>query len=137
MNEQQPTVAEFMASHGITMTVQEIGDRPDGVMEDMPSGSSHWRCVFRNGRTLTCYFSMGPAHVGPPEADHVLDALASDASLYDNSRSFEEFAQEMGYSEDSRRAQRIYRACATQSRKLKQFLGEVDFQSLLYETDGC
>lgn len=75
-------------------------------------------------------------HAGvPPTCSDVLDCLASDASMVDNARHFEDFASDLGYDTDSRKAERIYHACMEQANKLRRFLGNVDYDFLLYKVE--
>lgn len=129
------TILRFIGKNGIKMTAEWADTNPN--MSDMPAGSSHWKCTFsHNGRKMTIYFSMGPAHSREPEAHDVLDCLASDAATVENARSFEDFASELGYDPDSRKAEKIYAACVKQSEKLKKFLGSDElYQSLLFDTE--
>ena len=79
---------------------------------------------------------MGYGHNGKaPKAADILDCLASDAASYDNARSFEDWASEFGYDEDSRKAERIFKACGKQAIKLKRFLGEPAYERLLWDTE--
>jgi hypothetical protein len=85
-------------------------------------------------RQMTVYFSMGYAHNNEPTAADILDCLASDAASVDNARSFEEWAADYGYDTDSRKAEKIFRACEAQAAKLSAFLGD-EYSNLLYETE--
>ena len=57
-----------------------------------------------------------------PEADSVLCSLVMDASVLDAS-TFEEWVGDLGYDEDSRAAEAIYRACLEIALKLRNGLG--------------
>lgn len=128
------TIAQFIEDQGIEFGVVPVSENPN--MDDMQPGSTHWRCIFnRDGRTFTCFFSMGPALTGPPEAGDVLDCLASDSAGYENAGSFEEWAAEYGYDEDSRKAYRTYQQVERQRGELGGFLGRQAFEELLWETE--
>jgi hypothetical protein len=93
---------------------------------------THWKCTLRTkGRRMTLYFSQGSAHTREPETADVLDCLASDARTLESSRSFEEWALDLGYDEDSRKAERTYRAVKKQSARLRKLLGESAYKALL------
>jgi hypothetical protein len=89
----------------------------------------------RKGRKLTIFFSMGPALCREPSAEDVLDCLASDSSSVENAQSFEDWASDLGYDTDSRKAERTYNICCTQAGKLKRFLGEDLYKELLWEVE--
>jgi hypothetical protein len=104
-------------------------------MDDMPEGSTHWLVrIEYDGRTMDVPYSMGPAHSGEPDLLDVLDALASDASSYDNAGSFEDWADEYGYDTDSRKAERTYRAVESQTRHLRHLLGG-QYDAIVWDTE--
>lgn len=74
------------------------------------------------GRRLTCDFFTGSGWTKEPNAADVLSSLVLDANCGD--MTFEEFCQEFGYDEDSRKAERTWRQCKRMSPKVRQFLGE-------------
>ncbi len=82
-------------------------------------------------RAMTTPFFMGPALEHEPTAEEVLEALLSDASTFESTRSFEEWAAELGFDSDSRKAARIYRLTKMQTDKLKRLLS-TDYEVFLY-----
>jgi hypothetical protein len=95
---------------------------------------NRWRVVLRrptaaNKRgfvTLTTDYFMGNAHERDgmpiePEAADVVSSLLLDASAR-QAGSFEAWADDFGYSADSRDAERTYRACLANADKLARFL---------------
>lgn len=131
MESLQP-IEEFIATRGISMSAWRVAHNPH-----MPDTTMrHWRCTLRvTGRTMVVPFSQGSAHKSRPTAAEVLDCLASDASTIENNRTFEEWASELGCDEDSRKAERTYRACVKQTENLRAWLGDEQFQSLLYRVE--
>jgi hypothetical protein len=85
----------------------------------------HWYCTLRYGtKRMPLVFSMGSAHhAKAPTLDDVMGCLAMDASSVDNARNFEDWAAELGYDTDSRKAEATYRACVDQVAKLRNLLG--------------
>lgn len=127
-------LAHFIVRLGITAVAEPVDRNPNMDNRDM----DHWRVVLRRGRhQLTVYFSKGYGHNGAePTVEEVLDCLASDAASVDNARSFEEWAGDFGFDIDSRKAERIYRACGRQATRLRNFLGEQEeYETLLYQTE--
>jgi len=97
---------------------------------------NHYKVTLRRkGRQLTVFFSMGPALCREPSAEDVLDCLASESSYVENAQGFEDWASELGYDTDSRKAERTYNICCTQAGKLKRFLGEDLYKQLLWEVE--
>jgi hypothetical protein len=135
MTTERITLAEFINKHGVRMTCEPTDRNP--LMDPDGSRMDHWHCVLRcGGRQMTLTFSMGVAHAGrEPKADEVLNCIASDSASIENARSFEDWAGELGYDEDSRKAEKVYKACQAQAEKAKALLGEVAYGELLWNTE--
>ena len=124
------TIQEFIEKHEVSMTVRRVDKRPDNLVGD---DMRHFKCVLaRNDSLYTTHFSQGLAHTIDPTCADVLDCLAMDASSFKNAGSFEEFCDEFGYSDDSRRAEKIYKACGRTCKKLERFLGHDASYELMY-----
>src|SRR5687768_444956 len=113
--ETRKTMAEFIASVGLSMTVEHAGRNPN---MDSTSPMDHWECTLEvDGRFMVVPFSMGKGLGGEePTAETVLDCLASDSSGIESS--FEDWCSELGYDPDSRKAERIYNVCRKQAEEL-------------------
>jgi hypothetical protein len=128
------TLRQFIAQHKISMSAGWADSNPN--MADMPRGSSHWKCVLRCcKRQMTVPFSMGPAHSKEPTVEDILSCCASDSATVENTRSFEDFADALGYDPDSRKAERIYEVCKRQAESLKRLLGPEAYETLLWDTE--
>jgi len=102
-------------------------DRNPSMIDDTWSRSaSHYkvkisrRTPIGQRREMTLVFSLGSAHKGEPQLKDVLNCLVSDAGV--DQLSFEEFCSEYGYNEDSRAAERVYRATTRQTTRFLAFL---------------
>lgn len=146
------TLGEFCKQHRITMMATRVDANPH--MSDFEG--DHWKVKFARawispteyheratGKSvrytrqnyMTTYFSMGYGHTGAePTAEQVIDCLASDASSVDQS-TFVQWARDLGYDEDSRKAEATYKACEHGTFKLKAFLGDALYETLLYGTE--
>ena len=71
----------------------------------------------------------------PPTVADVLDCLAMDASSYDNSRDFEDWASDFGMDTDSRKAERIYRVSGEQAKQLRHLLGDEAYRDLIEDVE--
>ena len=128
------SVKDFVQEHGMSMTATRVDNNPN--MDDMPAGSTHWKCVLHfDNRQMTVPYSMGSAHSNDPEIEDVLECLASDASTLEyclnREPSFEEWAYDLGYDTDSRKAERTYKAIKQQAKELRRLL-ENEYDALLY-----
>jgi len=126
----------FIDRENLRMSCEWADRNPHMADDDWSRSASHYRCTIRQGRkSMVTYFSMGPAHTTEPELRDVLDCLASDAAGYENARSFGEWAEEYGYDPDSRKAERTYRTIARQATRLRAFLGDSAYDTLLWHTE--
>lgn len=135
--EIRPTLSEFIEKHGIGLRYASVHTNPN--MDDPKWDANHYSVTLRYNRddrpTMGLFFSQGKGIKGGPKAAAVLDCLASDAASIENAGSFEEWASELGYDEDSRKAERTYRICCDQARQLKEWLGAAAYQELLWQVE--
>jgi len=129
------TVAEFIEGQRVGLRPTPATDNPHmlGDRKQM----THWRCVLQVAdRRMTVYFSMGSAHgQRQPTVVEVLDCLASDAATYENAEDFENWARELGYSPDSRQAEKTYAIVRKQAEQLSRLLGTEAYKTLLWDTE--
>lgn len=125
---------KFIAANKIRMVCEWTDSNPN--MEDS-NNMDNWKCILKSGKKqFTIFFSMGYGHHGKqPEIEDVLDCLASDASGFVNAESFEYWCDEYGYNSDSRKAEKIYKTIGSQAKKLEKFLGETEYNRLLWDTE--
>jgi hypothetical protein len=64
-----------------------------------------------------------------PDVTDVMGCLVSDGSAIDHP-TYESWARDLGYDEDSRKGEKIYRACVETGLALRALLGEVELQRL-------
>lgn len=122
------TIQEFIRQEGITLTAERWPENPN--MTDS-SQMDHWKIVLWSKWTwMTTYFSQGFAYNGkPPKIDEVLDCLACDAQGID--QEFEDWASDLGFDPDSRKAEKTYKTIRVQTQKLKELLGTKAYKTLL------
>lgn len=121
------TMAEFVEELGITADATETGENPN--MDDQNWQARHYKVELSrrdHGETLTIPFSMGMGLECEPDAETVLDCLASDSASIENARSFEDWAAELGYDADSRKAERTFKLCRDQAEALERWLAGVE-----------
>jgi hypothetical protein len=130
---------QFVAKHGIRATVRpslDLNRRREWEAKD--PGAHHYSVTLSGtfpGASLTVQYSMGSALKDEPTAAKVLDSLAMEASSVDAARGFEDWAADLGFDPDSRKAEKLYRQCLRQSQSLKLFLGEEAYEELLTGTE--
>ena len=100
---------------------------------------NHFKVTLRHaGRQMTLHFSQGYGISGEPKAADVLNCLAADSGSVENNllTGFEGWASDLGYDPDSRKAEKIFKTCEKQAEKLKKFLGDDLYKTLLWEVEG-
>lgn len=149
------TMAGFIAELGITMEVEGGVDprhlRSLKTVKD-EDGWEHyaWIVILKRGsETLHSDYRTGIGHSTrkwngwsdwivtptPPKIEDVLDSLTTDASCYEEALNFEDFASNLGYDTDSRKAERIYHLCGDMAKRLRFFLGREQFERLLWDVE--
>jgi hypothetical protein len=89
-------------------------------------GPHNWRVKLTyRGRRLTVNFYGGDMVTNPSAAD-VIGSLCLDTSA--GEQSFADFCSDFGYDVDSRKAEKIWKACATLAPKVRRLLGD-DFDT--------
>ncbi len=123
---------QFVNRNGIKATSVMVDSNPN--MPDFDG--DNYKVTLRMGhKQFTVPFSHGCAICHDPEAADVLDCLASDAAGVENATSFEDWASDLGFDTDSRKAERTYKVTIAQSAKLKKFLGDELYNALLWESE--
>ena len=115
--------------------------RYQGEECDRTKGAAWWHDAWtitlrHQGRKLETPFKMGRGHHGtPPTLAVVLSCLRLDAQSAD--QTFEDWCADFGYDDDSREAERTYKACCAMDKKLRRLLGakygtflNTDFEAL-------
>jgi hypothetical protein len=125
------TIQEFVSSHDIRAVAIPANSNPNADADSWAADANHWRMRLRYGaRRMDVPFSTGSA-LSEPDAADVLDCLASDAASIQYSRDFEDWATDLGFDPDSRKAHRSYQLTVRQSARLQHFLGEDLYAQLL------
>lgn len=139
---------EFAQLPNLSSQITPLDRRYDSTDHDQWSkDATHWQIIVRwkqprempYGAKIKSHaleYSMGSAHKGNPVIADVLNCLHLDASCAINSGSFEDWADDLGYDSDSRKAEKVYRSClATADALLELFGGEVFDQFLACEEE--
>jgi hypothetical protein len=116
------TGVQITANRGEAVTAWDKRDKWQQEAND-------WRVTLQyQGRRYSLDFWQGVGIKDAPTAQGVLECLLSDTqSAYG---SFNDFCSNMGYSEDSIKAKRIYDACHRQDKRLKKLFG-ADYQAFV------
>ena len=122
---------QWVQEHRIRIETEQVSENPNAPTWE----ANHYKVVLRRGRKqLTTYFSTGFGLRGEPTATDVLDCLARDAASVECG-SFEEWAADLGYDPDSRKAEALFRVCERQTEALRRFLGDGLLRDLMFNTE--
>lgn len=131
------TLDEFIKTLGITITAT-------GAENDLPwPGAAHkWDVILHrpDGRTFETPFYAGELcvdilEIGPTARD-VLLCVAADCATVADGISFEEWAAELGYDPDSRKAEGDHKKILAEAERLSKFLDEGEIDTLLWKVDA-
>jgi hypothetical protein len=109
-------------------TEVKYGGKELGYFEDNWKHDT-WTVTFTKGTKMIekpYYMGIGN-HGREPKPEEVMQCLIQDARSYTDTQNFKEFAREFGYSDDSIRALKIFKACKRTYRELEKFFGNEDF----------
>lgn len=110
-----------------TLTATGVDFNPATDGEHWTRDDYHWRVTLTyQGRRMSLRFHQGAAHTKPPTVSDVLDCLFSDASAGDT---FADFCSNFGCGEDSRKAEKTWKACRSLGIRLRKVLG-ADFDAI-------
>ena len=124
------TYAVFAEQHSLKLSAERVSENPNLTSR---WDADHWRVTLRHKRkSMSVYFSLGYGHEGKqPTLVDVLCCLALDASTIEQAESFESWADEFGMDTDSRDAEKTFKHCRKQAKRLRSFLGDSMFDTLL------
>lgn len=127
-DQARPTVAEYVAQHGITVTItSDLGIRTVGPQGDDWVHHAYRLTMRRPGARPWTHIAW---HAGtgittrPDETPaDVFDSLLGDGFYVAELASFADWCDELGYDTDSRRALNLYRKCERTWERMHEFLG--------------
>lgn len=129
MPDEDEEPAWLLVAMGVTMRPIRNAQRNDGLMADMPPGSTHYRCTFKRGKNeFGILYSQGPAHKSSPDIDDVFRLILLDTTETDGT--FKDWADAMGYDEDSRKAERIFGECCKTAKHLAAMFSASELEDL-------
>lgn len=82
----------------------------------------HFRYVNTKSRSL----KGAAGRIDPPSLDEVMYSLVMDGSAFFDALSFDDWCSDYGYDTDSRKAERMYRACLEAGRAISATGVDVD-----------
>lgn len=127
------TIAEYLTTHPVTLTILEGPNETSDA-----AGWQHFAYrleLQHNACTLVTPWRQGTGITDDPDVATVLDSLASDSLTVYNAQSFEDWAAELGYDTDSRKAYATYGEVRAQADKLRKMLGDEATDTLLHKVE--
>lgn len=127
---------KFLAGRRLRMRWEEVPvDGDHGWHFSRPWAARHYKCELYGVNGDRPVTTIMPSDNGPPEVADVVDAVAAEAAVIEEARSYEEWALQMGVDPDSRRGELAYRRERRQARYLRLLLGEEGYRKLLWEVE--
>ncbi len=130
------TLEKFVGDCELRMRCREVVlDGDQGLLIPDPWAAKHYRCELYGANGARPVTTIMASDSGQPEVVEVLDAVAAEAAVVEDTGTYEQWALHMGFDPDSRRGERVYRSERRQARLLRALLGEEDYRELLWETE--
>lgn len=85
--------------------------------------------IIYNKKSMTIVFYTGSGWKKDPVLDDILGSILQDITYLDYG--FEDFANEMGYDPDSRKAEKIYKEIQKQAKKINRIFSKEEQEELL------
>ena len=119
MNDYTKTALEFSKKHGVKLAI--LSESFDLYFPEDKQARSIFKCkLSRNGKSYTFKFGQSIMNAGiAPDLYDILSCMTK-CDPY----SFEDFCGEMGYSEDSRKAEKIYKAVCKEYKAMERLFGD-------------
>ena len=133
----EKTIKQFIKENNLTMDCKYAGNNPNIPNRDM----RHYKVTIKRHYTIenpkdlyttfkqfapikkvkqmTLYYSQGYGIQGEPTLESVLNCLISDSTC---GETFQEFCDNLGYDNDSRKAEKTFNTILKQTSKLKKLL---------------
>jgi len=133
MNEYDQQAADFLAKHNITFSYKLANTKKPSWDEDR--ACNHFIATFKRGKKKLSFdffdsmynYEKGVIQLSP------YSALACCSSELYCPDTFEEFCSDFGYDEDSRSAEKTFRALLKMSKKLRAFFDTEEMREDLGE----
>lgn len=133
MTEETRALTDLCAEYKIKIQSMKLNARPDGSWTEDRNAGHFFVRIYSDDRTaeITGFYSQGSGHrvkrggkmVHPhPKVADVLGAFLMDASCADEG--FEDWADNLGYDQDSIKARETYQACQKSRAMVEAFLME-------------
>lgn len=122
----------FLNKYGLAVTFELIDQNPNKLWEDDLIRNHYKVTITRNGNPNGLTIEYWDSAVNTeadkvPTAYDVLAVIGSQSTVYDT---FEDFCSEFGYDEDSRTAERIYKAYNEEAKSIVNFFTEIELEDL-------
>jgi hypothetical protein len=126
----------FLVGSELEMRYREVTLGSDhSFLVAEPSAAKQYLCELYGSNGDRPVTTVMPSDNGPPEVAEVVDAVAAEAAVIEETSCYEAWAERMGFDLDSRRGARVYRTERRQAWLLRALLGREAYRKLLWETE--
>jgi len=133
MNQYDQQALDFLAKHGITFSFKLANTKVPSW--DKNRQCNHFVATFKKGKSKLSFDFFDSIHnfqKGVVELDAYTALTVCSAEIH-CADTFEDFCSEYGYDEDSRSAEKTFRALSKMSKKLKKFFDTEEMREDLGE----
>lgn len=128
-------IYEFIAANKLSLDWERVSHRQE--IGSWHKGTRHYqitvRSEYRPGRPLKTFYSQGSGIKEDPKIIDVLESLQLDASCAD--RGFDEWCADLGYDNDSRKAERTHIACQKIHNDMAELLADDENMELFLSVE--
>jgi len=130
------TLDMFLTRSEIRMRRREATLNGDhGFLIAEPCATKLFLCELRGSNGHPPVTTMMASDDGPPDLADVLDTVAAEAAVVEETGCYETWAECMGFDADCYCGRQIYRTERRQARRLRALLGDEGYRKLLWETE--
>lgn len=113
----------------------QFGGNLTAAQDDWQANANGYRVRFTYDRRKASFdYWQGSAIMRDPQAADVMSCLVSDAQL--GQETFDDFCANLGYDTDSRRAERLWKACQSTDGQLRALFGADYSEALEHDWEG-
>jgi hypothetical protein len=134
--EQMMNISAFIEKHGIRGSAEKVDKNPF-LTDDIPWNATHWLVTLcHKDATLETFFSSGGEFKSkPPKIIDVILRLMDMSLTAGLAKTFEAWAQALGYDETSVISEKRYKQYCLQVDGFKEFLGEDLYLELIHKVE--
>ena len=119
----------ILKAMGVRLEWKQYANRTDNIGDWQPEARHFKFSIIRgSGAVISGWYSQGSAHKAPPTLQDVISCLLMDTS--DIEQDFEDWASDLGFDPDSRKAEKMFKACQKTGEDLERMFGVQELEDM-------